>query len=1343
MKSIKQLTALLLSFGILSSTSVINTAFAVRINDVDAILEQSENEFQDWNIQTDNYELSELNVEDELPDYSLETEDEWDIDVAETGERTVNAGQEYDIPELLAAGDAMSGYCGNSLKWTLDGSELTISGTGDMWDYDDLWKYPSNNPSPWAGNKSITSIIINDGATSIGTNAFMYCNNVGYVTIPDSVKSIGNSAFSVFESLKNVYYGGNESEWKSIDIGSGNEYLRNSTIFYNTTTPIKSGTCGTNAAWDLDDYGTLTISGSGSVTDNPWSIYKKEITTVVIDGVTLPSGYFKECDNIEELRIESGSASWYYNSEFLNVKKLHIGKDGSIELSNMKMSLSSLREITVAGENTKYSSEDGVLFDKEKTTLYSFPKAKEITKYLVPDTVNTIYDSAFYECKSLTSIEISESVNVIEEYAFYGCTSLNEIELPDHYVSISTNAFINTAYYNDTENWQDNILYVGKFLVYTKSSELSGDIKIKDGTKYIVDGSFVNRSGLTGITVPNSVETIGGKAFSGCDNLASILLPDSITSIGANAFTGTAYYNDESNWENGLLYIGTNLIASKIDEFPSYCIIKDGTRCIANAALQNDSIPDEDTIVSFPDSVKYIDYYAFRSKTSLYIECYKNSAAETYAKENSINYYYFGEPDIIRGRYKSEIDWTLDANTGLLTISGRSEISEGTARWPRSKIKDIVIEEGITGLDQTELFASAWDKSHFETITLPKSVEYIDFSSIGYACGAVVYAPKDSYAARFAISSGMQYAEPGGTPVGKCGDNLTWTFENGTLTIDGTGDMWDFDYFTSYVGSNSPWNTLPLEKIRINEGVTSVGDFFLGYIYNSNISEVSLPDSLESIGRRAFFSCFDDHIILPPNIKEIKPLAFGFSYQNYDENSEWYFRNCLLGVDEDVIGEEYTIKSGTTCIANAVLSSSNLTKISLEGDNPDFTVEDGVLFNKDKTILVCYPPGKEGDTYTVPDSVERIGNYAFYKCEQLKQIILPDGLKEIGDSAFSDCGIEKIDLPDGLERIGQFAFSDSDLIEVVIPNSVTIFEPSVFQNCQKLVSAKLCDNMKTIPAYTFNDCKSLTDIDLPPLIDSIGDSAFRFCSGLKEIVIPPEVVNIGPSAFAYCSNLNTVTMDKNVKYIDSYCFAGCISMTKVKLSTNIKGIRSFAFNGCAALETLFIGKNVDTICEGALYCGGDVIIAKADAVISENAFYQDSHSKEKDPNLTIYSYRGSSAENAAKNCNVNFVEIECGEYGDAVIERLSMEYSENGFIDTSFTISSNKAGVIEDIYIGAYDINGRLLGVDMITVLPDTGQNNYSVSLNVEGIPAYVKTFVFDCKNKLMPLCESKKVSVQ
>ena len=204
MKSIKQLTALLLSFGILSSTSVINTAFAVRINDVDAILEQSENEFQDWNIQTDNYELSELNVEDELPDYSLETEDEWDIDVAETGERTVNAGQEYDIPELLAAGDAMSGYCGNSLKWTLDGSELTISGTGDMWDYDDLWKYPSNNPSPWAGNKSITSIIINDGATSIGTNAFMYCNNVGYVTIPDSVKSIGNSAFSVFESLKNV-----------------------------------------------------------------------------------------------------------------------------------------------------------------------------------------------------------------------------------------------------------------------------------------------------------------------------------------------------------------------------------------------------------------------------------------------------------------------------------------------------------------------------------------------------------------------------------------------------------------------------------------------------------------------------------------------------------------------------------------------------------------------------------------------------------------------------------------------------------------------------------------------------------------------------------------------------------------------------------------------------------------------------------------------------------------------------------------------------------------------------------------------------------------------------------
>lgn len=118
-----------------------------------------------------------------------------------------------------------SGTCGDNLTWTLDNNgTLTISGTGDMEDYSYSYDVPWYSP-----RLLIESVVIENGVTSIGSNAFYYCSSLTSVTIPDSVTSIGEYAFHNCINLKNVYYNGTEDDWNKIGIGSGNDCLKNAT----------------------------------------------------------------------------------------------------------------------------------------------------------------------------------------------------------------------------------------------------------------------------------------------------------------------------------------------------------------------------------------------------------------------------------------------------------------------------------------------------------------------------------------------------------------------------------------------------------------------------------------------------------------------------------------------------------------------------------------------------------------------------------------------------------------------------------------------------------------------------------------------------------------------------------------------------------------------------------------------------------------------------------------------------------------------------------------------------------------------------------------------------------
>ena len=326
-----------------------------------------------------------------------------------------------------------------------------------------------------------------------------------------------------------------------------------------------------------------------------------------------------------------------------------------------------------------------------------------------------------------------------------------------------------------------------------------------------------------------------------------------------------------------------------------------------------------------------------------------------------------------------------------------------------------------------------------------------------------------------------------------------------------------------------------------------------------------------------------------------------------------------------------TIPASVTNIISSFSGTTSLESIEVSNDNPNYKSVDGVLYNKDGTILIQYPLGSSRTSYIISNSVISIGLYAFYSCSNLEDITFESNsqVTRIEHETFYNCSsLISITLPDSLIIIGDYSFKNcTSLTTLTIPNSVTHIESSAFNNCNNLDSIIFEDNSQiiSISSQAFSHCSSLTSVifgEHSQLIN-IGGYTFAGCNSLKSIVIPNSVISIGYGAFSYCTSMESISISSKITSIDSDTFAGCSSLTSITIPDGVTSIGSSAFSRCSSLTSVTVPDGVTSIGDYAFSeCSSLTSIIIPNSIISIGKYvFNDCNA------LTIYAEAESKPNN--------------------------------------------------------------------------------------------------------------------
>ena len=722
---------------------------------------------------------------------------------------------------------------------------------------------------------------------------------------------------------------------------------------------------------------------------------------------------------------------------------------------------SSLEQIVVSSGNTVYDSRNNSNAIIETSTNILVAGCKNT---VIPNTVTSIGDMAFWECESLTSILIPNSVTSIEQYGFYGCSGLTSITIPNSVISIGWGVFINCSGLEQIMVEADNTMFDSRencnAIINTVTNALVAGCKntvIPNTVTSIEDEAFAGCSDLVSITIPNSVISIGQSVFKNCTGLTSMVIPNSVISINNNAFL------DCSNLvsidiPNSVTYLGYQVFCGCYS-LTSIIIPDLENHYLGYGTFRYCSALQSITVLS--ETPMVLGEYVFQGVPTdilVYVPC---GSIEAY--QNAEGWNGFAN---LTGLCSGTITATVNPAEGG-TVSGAG-FYEGGALCTLTAIPS----EGFSFLNWMENGAIVSNDSEYSFVVSGDRELVANFVE-GELC-TVIFELFDSYGDGFT------------------GNYLVVTDENGSqqLTVEsGSSAVYTLPFLT---GSHI---TLTWIEGSYPEDCSFTVSYSNGYVIyqgsnvNSNFNyEFDVDCS---------FAPNDNIVFADPNVKSV-------CVEHWDTNGDGELSYAEAAAVTD-LGEVFRFNStitsfdelqyftGLNSIGNyAFQDCYALTSIEI----PNTVSYIGLC-----AISWCYNLG----SIEIPNTVSFIEGHAFDGCYSLTSIHIPNTVSYIGEAAFSWCpNLEQITV-----GLGNTMYDSRESCNAIIETGSN----TLVMGCKNTV---IPNSVISIGNSAFHGCENLTSIEIPNSVITIGNSAFYGCDGMYSMtvlsVIPP---TLGEYAFYY------------------------------------------------------------------------------------------------------------------------------------------------------------------------------------------------------------------------------------
>lgn len=814
-----------------------------------------------------------------------------------------------------------------------------------------------------------------------------------------------------------------------------------------------NGTLGDNLTWNLDSKGTLTISGNGDMTDKfdfnaPWSARKDDINSIVIS------------DGVERV-----SNTIFFDSPALT--KVWISKTVKGIYSNCFSYSRYLSKIEIDSDNPYYCVKNGVLYDKDMETLLTYPVGSSDESFIIPNGVITIAGSAF--CKNnLKSITIPKTVEKIL-YAFDNDENLTITDVyyegtEDEWNKIDNDAYDNqeisreynkklTIHFDNTSKYHavESITFDNTKLFLTEGDSSNIKVTFKPSnasnknitwTSDNIDVATVSDGTVTAIGEGSAVITAvtedcnktakctvivkkSERAENKCGNNLYWTLKEAGPSyssekryiLNINGYGDMWDFDDENPapWKKYITDLANH--GSYVEKAYTDVYMNEGITSIGKNAFEYIGL------ITLPKSIRKIGDSNFIDSGIVYY----NGTKEEYEKNVTVGqnvkfeylHTYLNIDSTVSGSYGDDIKWTLTPD-GILTISGNGEIpwhkliglyiDDNYDVFYEDAVKKIIVEEGITGINN---FA---DFGYLTDVVLPESLTYI-----GNYCFS-----GDVNLKKITIPGSVTKID-----IGALATNLDEIYFKSTISDWNKIEKYapiENDIKVYYMQDNS------LYQYEVNDGKAAITA-----VDKSISGDIIIPSTLggypvESILQEAFSDCNNiTSIVVPDSVKKITDAMT--------------FTNCK-NLEKITLPGELEFEYATLMWTSSQFAGCDkLKEICISGDSTKYSVEDGVLFSKDGKTLIAYPPGKPDVSYTIPSHVEKIGIAAFIWCNNLRALIIPEGVVSIDSMSLLCSNLEFFTLPKSAVEFAGFQYwGDEQQVDVYYAGTeeewYKIFSPS-------------------------------------------------------------------------------------------------------------------------------------------------------------------------------------------------------------------------------------------------------------------------------------------------------------